>query len=115
MDIAIHATSPLILTQALAHQLKTILDARLAQGYVRKRSVISVGKQLLPILTILVSSGLTTALERGDIWKQDDILSLIAKDSVSNGGTTCSDWLVSFLALTAAILISAANLYWLHI
>jgi hypothetical protein len=110
--VALQFASPLVLVQALAYQLKTILDARLAQGYVRSRGVAAMAKQLVPVLTILVSSGLTMALERGDIWREDDILSLLENGEAQVQPAPKGRWAVSTAAVLSGIVLSLANLYW---
>ncbi len=110
--IAMNAASPLVLIQALAQDMKTILNARLVQGYVGRRNFFSVAKQLLPILTTLVSSGLMTALERSEIWRQDDVLSLIEKDNAQVRQVTSNRWFASGVSLVLAVLVSTANIFW---
>jgi hypothetical protein len=110
--VALQFASPLVLVQALAHQIKTILDARLAQGYVRSRGIATMAKQLLPVLTILVSSGLTMALERGDIWREDDILSLLENAEAQAQPVPKGRWVVSAVALLTGIVLSLVNFCW---
>ena len=111
---AFQIASPLVIVHSLKHQLRTIFDARLAQGYVGTRGFISMGKQLIPVLTILISSGLNTAIERGDIWKQDDVLSLLAKDSTHIQSPSTSRWAISVTTLMTAALFSLTNMFWSH-
>ena len=111
-DLAMNAASPLVLIQALAQDMKTILNARLVQGYVRQRNVFSMAKQLLPVLTTLVSSGLMTALERSEIWRQEGILSLIEKDNAQVRRVAPNRWFTSGVCLILAVLISTANIFW---
>jgi len=111
-DLAMNAASPLVLIQALAQDMKTILNARLVQGYVRQRNVFSMARQLLPVLTTLVSSGLITALERGEIWRQENVLSLIAKDNAQVRRVTSNSWFASTVSLLLAVIISTVNIFW---
>jgi hypothetical protein len=111
---AFQIASPLVIVHSLAHQLRTIFDARLAQGYVGTRGFFSMGKQLIPVLTILISSGLTTAIERGDTWKQDDVMSLLAKDNTHIQSSANSRWFVSVAILITAGILSLANVFWNH-
>ena len=110
--IAMNATSPLVLIQALAQDVKTILNARLVQGYVERRNVLSMARQLLPVLTTLVSSGLMTALERSEIWKHDDVLSLIEKDNANVRRAASNNWFASGVSIVLAVLVSTANIFW---
>ena len=111
---AFQIASPLVIVHSLAHQLRTIFEARLAQGYIGTRGFVSMGKQLIPVLTILISSGLHTAIERGDIWKQDDVLSLLAKDSTHIQSPTNSRWAISVAAVMTATIFTLANILWSH-
>lgn len=111
-DLAMNAASPLVLIQALAQDVKTILNARLVQGYVRQRNAFSMARQLLPVLTTLVSSGLMTALERSEIWRQEDVLSLIEKDNAQVRRVTSNRWFASGVSLISAVIISTANIFW---
>lgn len=111
-DLAMNATSPLVLLQALAQDMKTIVNARLVQGYVGQRNAFSMAKQLLPVLTTLVSSGLMTALERSEIWRQEGVLSLIEKDNAQVRSVASNRWIVSGVSLISAVIISTANIFW---
>ena len=111
---AFQIASPLIIVQSLAHQLRTIFDARLAQGYVGTRSYLSMGKQRLPILTVLIASGLNTALERSDVWRQDDIISLLEKDNSHIQSHSKHRWIVSFVTPVSAFVVLMSNMLWSH-
>jgi hypothetical protein len=111
-EIAMNAASPLVLIQALGQDAKTILNARLVQGHVRRRNFFLMAKQLLPVLTTLVSSGLMTALERSEIWNREDILSLIEKDIASVRRATPGNWFASSISLVLALLVSTVNIFW---
>ena len=111
---AFQIASPLVIVHSLAHQLKTIFDARLAQGYIGTRGFISMGKQLIPVLTILISSGLHTAIERGDIWKQDDVLSLLERDKTHVQSPASNRWIISIMILITSGILSLMNIFWNH-
>lgn len=106
---AVYATSPLVLLQGLSNNAQAILDARLSQGYVAKRSFVALIKQLFPVLSTLISSGLASALDRSDTWARDDILLLMAKSRAQSRCATPTDRLVSGLAVLVACLIAITN------
>ena len=62
-------------------------------------------------MTTLVSSGLMTALERSEIWRQEDVLSLIEKDNAQVRRVTSNRWFASGVSLISAVIISTANIF----
>lgn len=110
--IAFQAASPLILLQALKRRAQTIFDARLAQGHVLRRNFFSSARQLMPVLTMLVSAGLAMAVERADIWHQDDILDLIAADNPEPSPKEGSHWGTTMAAWMAALAVAWICLLW---
>lgn len=112
--VAFQIISPLIICHSLSRQLKTIFDSRLVQGYVKTRGFISMGRQLIPVLKILISSGLNSAAERGEIWRQDDIFSLLEKDKTHVQLPASNGLQISIIILFSSIILSLANLFWSH-
>lgn len=106
---AFQIASPLILIQALKRKLLIIIDARYASGFVDRRGVISNARQLFPVLQLIISAGLTMAIERADIWQQDDIMGLIEADTEEVVGGT-SLWPNSIFAWLISGLVMWLNL-----
>lgn len=69
--------SPLVLVEAFREHARTIIDARLAQGHVKRRTRFAVALQLIPSLRVLTAYAFVTAIERHDMWLRDGVIDLI--------------------------------------
>lgn len=107
-EILITIISSFTVWNEIINNANKIVTARLARGYIGKRNIVNLAKQLPYVLNPLVIGVMRTSIERAETWEKKQIISLV--QNIENTKTSYS-FTYNLLMIVFAVIYLLFGIY----